>query len=128
MARPNLWLLADGGYSYRIDFQFVSPTGNHLQSQTWEFFQAPHEPPQVLLLQADGRLVGGKPSLQELGSNYIAITLVMAALEGRLSRSVFSSGQRRALAQQLAAFPLTLAIVKGQEGLKFLLFTATPKT
>jgi hypothetical protein len=127
MARPLLWLLPSGGYSYRIDFQFVSPSGDHLQSQTWNLHHSPEEPAQVFLLQADARLVGDEPALEEIGRNYIGITIKVATLEGPLTRTVLPGGQQDALTQQAAAFPVTVAVLKRKEGLKFALLTSNPK-
>jgi hypothetical protein len=127
MSRPHLWLLPSGGYSFRINIHFVSSAGDHFQSQTWDFHHSPEEPAQVLLLQANARLVGDDPALEKIDRNYISITIKVAALEGPLTRTVLPGGQQEALTQQMAAFPLTLAILKRAKGLKFALLTANPK-
>lgn len=126
MECPNLLRMADGGYSYRIDFQFVSPSGDRLRSQTWELFHAPDEPPQVLLLQAKAKLAAKHTTLEELRPNYVVLSIVVTTLEGPLYRWVFSDHQPETLTDRLAAFPVTLAIAKSPAGLDISLFTANP--
>jgi hypothetical protein len=118
----------DGGYSYRIDFRFVSPSGDHLRSQTWALFHAPDDPPQVLLLQAKAKLAAKHTTLEELRPNYVALSIVVTTLEGPLHRWVFSDRHAETLTDRMAAFPLTLAIAKGPAGLDISLFTANLPT
>lgn len=80
MARPRLFLLGPGHYSYRVEFRFVNAAGDLLESKTWNLHQERDEPPQVLLLQANAKLIGDKPELEEWGPNYVTITTVVDSL------------------------------------------------
>ena len=127
MARPKLYLLGPGRYSYRVEFRFVDTAGTLLKSKTWFLHREQHEEPRALLLQANAKLAGEKPKLEELRPNYVAITTVVSSLQGELSTSVFAGFQPAAVEQQVAAFPITLSVLMTHDGLGFSLYTATPK-
>ena len=127
MARPRLFLLEPGHYAYRVDIRFVDVAGNLLKTKTWELRKKPDQPHQVVLLQANAKLVGKVPELKELGENYVALTVEVESLQGELGTSAFSGVQLEAVSQQMAAFPLTLCVIVAHDGLSFSCYTATPK-
>jgi hypothetical protein len=127
MARPKLWLLVPNHYTYRVEYRFVDSSGKLINSKTWELHHERGEKPKAILLQANARLIGDKPRLEEVGKNYVTITVTVASLEGELKTSVFSGFPRELVNRQLVAYPLTLGIVMGLDGLSFSLFTAASK-
>ena len=128
MARPRLFLLGPGNYAYRVDIRFVNVAGNLLKTKTWELRKKPDQPHQVVLLQANAKLVGKVPELKELGENYVALTVTVESLQGDLSTCVFKGFQPEAVNQQLATFSLTLSVVMSHDGLNFSCYTACPKS
>jgi hypothetical protein len=110
-----------------VEFRFVDAAGHLLKSKTWDLHQERHEPPQALLLQADAKLIGGKPKLQELGPNYVTITTVVESFAGELVTAAFVGFQPDAVNQRIAAFPLSLGVVLTADSIHFSLFTAKPK-
>jgi hypothetical protein len=128
MAKPKIFLLGPSRYAYRLEIRFVNADGKLLKFETWEIRQEPDEKHRVLLLHANARLLGDKPRLEELGQNYVAITVAVAALEGELSTGVLVGFQPEPLNQRIAAFPLTVTVIVAQDGLSFSLYTANQKT
>jgi hypothetical protein len=128
MAKPKLYLLGPGRYAYRVDFRFVSPEGKLLRSKTWEIRREGDEEPRVQLLQANAKLLGDKPKLDELGPNYVAITVAVDAVAGGLATAVLMGLQPEPFHRQVAAFPLTISIIVGPDGLNFSLYTAAKKS
>lgn len=127
MARPKLWLLESGGYSYRIDFHFVDRAGQSLRSKTWHVHHAQHEPPKALLLQARAKLGAGGPRLEEIAANYVRLTTEVASIEGELATAAFTGYQPAAVNQQIGAFPLSLGVVLTSDSVHFSLFVANPR-
>jgi len=125
--KPKLWLSGPGSYTYRVVFHFVDEAGKSLQTRTWELRKEPHEAPRVYMLQARAKLVAAKPTLEELGHNYVSLTTVVVELEGELRASSLPASPETIWHEQLAAFPLTLGVVLGDGGLTFTLHTAKPK-
>jgi hypothetical protein len=128
MARPRLFLLGPGHYAYRVDIRFVNGAGNLLKTKTWELRKKADQPHQVVLLQANAKLVGKVPELKELGENYVALTVTVESLQGELSTSAFVGFQPDSVNQRVATFPLTLCVIVAPEGLNFSCYTATPKS
>jgi len=127
MARPKLYLLGPGRYSYRVEFRFVDTAGTLVSSKTWELHREQHEEPRALLLQVNAKLAGEKPNLEEVAPNFVVITTTVSSLQGELNASIFAGFQPAAVEQQVAAFPVTLSVHMTHDGLGFSLFTATPK-
>ena len=127
MARPKLYLLGPGRYSYRVEFRFVDTAGTLVSSKTWELHREQHEEPRALLLQVNAKLADEKPKLEEVAPNFVVITTTVSSLQGELSTSIFAGFQPAAVERQVAAFPVTLSVLMTHDGLGFSLYKATPK-
>ena len=113
MARPKLYLLGPGRYSYRVEFRFVDTAGTLVSSKTWELHREQHEEPRA--------------KLEEVAPNFVVITTTVSSLQGELNASIFAGFQPAAVEQQVAAFPVTLIVLMTHDGLRFSLYKATPK-
>jgi hypothetical protein len=127
MKKPTLWLSTPGSYHYRVDFRFIDASGKLLKTRTWELKKQPHAESKIYLLQASAKLVSGKPVLEELGMNFVALTVVVAELEGELRTTSLAADRGDLVYQQMAAFPLSFGVLLSHEGLKFSLYTAKAK-
>ena len=129
MNKPKVWLLEPDRYSYRVLFNFVDPTGKLLKTKTWQLHKERGEPPKIFLLQTHATLAdrAKKPALKELARNYVEVTTIVLKLEGELHPMVFAGfHQREKIKEQLAEFPLSMALVLENSGIHFTLHLAPP--
>ena len=130
MKKPKVWLLEPDRYSYRVLFNFVDPAGKLLKTKTWQIQKESAEPSKVMLLQVNARMADNKrkPELKELAPNYVQITTVVSEIEGELFPIAFAGFDKAdQINEQLAAFPLTMALVLENSGIHFTLHIATPR-
>ena len=127
MRKPKVWLLEPDRYSYRVLFNFVNPIGKLIKTKTWQLHKERDEPAKIFLLQAHATLADRavKPALIELARNYVQVTTIVSELEGELHPMVFTGfHQREKIKEQLAAFPLSMALVLENSGIHFTLHIA----
>jgi hypothetical protein len=68
------------------------------------------------------------PRITEAGPNHFLVSITVVALEGTWVTSTFENHQADAMNQQLAAHPITVAVIMGSGGLSFSLYTANEKS
>ena len=127
MTRPKLYMLGPGRYTYRMDIRFEDVAGNSVKTKTLSLHREVNDKPQVLLIQANAKLVGTEPKLEEIGRNYVAYTVEVSSLEGELCTTALSFSQLDDVNQQLAAYSLTFSVLMARDCLKLGLYTSRPK-
>jgi hypothetical protein len=124
---PILWLFKPDEFDARVEFQFTTPGGELLRSQTWVLHHGQLDPLTTYLLQARAQLATSQPDLREAGQNYYILTAKVFTLEGELHAAVIQGGDKKLLVQQLAKFPLSFAITVDHRHLNFQLHIARLK-
>jgi hypothetical protein len=128
MTKPQLWMRNPGAYQYRVQFRFVNEGGTALKTKTWELSRNADDPTQVHLLQAEAQLASRTPQLQELGRNYVAITIVVSTIVGELiTYTSLEPVNSDPIKNHLAAYHLTIGVETSRSGLRFFLYTAKPR-
>lgn len=125
--KPTLWIFDPDKFQCRIEFRFVKPDGSFLASKTWAICQRDSDPPKTYLLQAHARLAGSKPNLYEASQNYYVLTAKVFSLEGLLNTAAVTGDNPADFSNQLAAFPLSFAVVVDRRRLGFQLYVARAK-
>ena len=129
MTKPQLWVLEPNQYSYRIIFNFVDHAGRLVRSKTWQIHKEASEPTKIMLLQANATIFAnaGKPELKELAPNFLEVTTVVSAIDGDLySTTVVGFDHPKVVAELMANYPLTMALVVENSGIHFTLHFTRP--
>ena len=124
---PTLWIFKPDEFDVRVEFQFTTPGGELLRSQTWVIHQRQRDPLTTYLLQARAQLADPQPDLREAGQNFYVISIKVFALDGKLNTAVIRGDNDAALGRQLAEFPLSFAIIVDHRRLNFQLHVARSK-
>ena len=122
------WKLMPDHFGYRVEFKFVNGAGTLLKSKTWELRRERTTPARTFLLQANAKLLPAKPTIEELGENYVAITTAVSEIDGELATKTFDGFHTPDLInRQIAMFSFTLGVVLDSRGLHLTMHTASPK-
>ena len=129
MTKPQLWVLEPNQYSYHIIFNFVDHAGRLLKTKTWQIHKEASEPSKIMLLQGNATFLGkiGKPELKVLAPNFLEVTTVVSAIHGDLySTTVVGFDHPKVVAELMANYPLTMALVVENSGIHFTLHFTRP--